>query len=109
MNNISAGGIATTIACAFVDQFAKIHQMNPAVITWLASSAAADICITASLVWSLVRSTLFESLLHQLNLLSPTKHKRKTGHSKTDDMINRLIRRRSCFVHGTLSWTLTAL
>ncbi|KAF8522549.1 hypothetical protein JB92DRAFT_2887901 [Gautieria morchelliformis] len=67
-----AGGISTTVAAAIFHEFAKVHQYDGAVITWLASSAAADICITGCLVWSL--------------------HKRRTGYSATDDILNKLIR-----------------
>ncbi|KAF8504075.1 hypothetical protein JB92DRAFT_3145754 [Gautieria morchelliformis] len=66
------GGISTTIAAAIFHEFVKVHQYDGAVITWLASSAAADICITGCLVWSL--------------------HKRRTGYSATDDLLNKLIR-----------------
>ena len=56
MDSLAVGGIATTIAATIFHEFAKVHQYDGAVITWLASSAAADICITAFLVWSLVNS-----------------------------------------------------
>ncbi|KIJ15454.1 hypothetical protein PAXINDRAFT_168957 [Paxillus involutus ATCC 200175] len=66
------GGIATTVSVTFINEYASLHKFDGAVITWLASSAAADVIITVSLVWS---------LYHQ-----------KTGFAATDDSINRLIR-----------------
>ncbi|KAF8512562.1 hypothetical protein JB92DRAFT_2927554 [Gautieria morchelliformis] len=66
------GGISTTVAASIFHEFAQEHQYDGAVVTWLASSAAADICITGCLVWSL--------------------HKRRTGYSATDDLLNKLIR-----------------
>ncbi|KAF9490595.1 hypothetical protein BDN71DRAFT_1592778 [Pleurotus eryngii] len=66
------GGIATTISVTLIPEYARLHEFDGAVITWLASSAAADIVITSSLVISLYR--------------------RKTGVRATDDVINRIIR-----------------
>lgn len=48
------GGIATTISVTLIPEFARLQQFHGAVITWLASSAAGDVVITAALVWSLV-------------------------------------------------------
>ncbi|KAH7883158.1 hypothetical protein F5I97DRAFT_1902519 [Phlebopus sp. FC_14] len=66
------GGIATTVSVTIINEYSRLHQFDGAVITWLASSAAADIIITLSLVWSL--------------------YHKKTGFPATDDLINRLIR-----------------
>ncbi|KIK90928.1 hypothetical protein PAXRUDRAFT_831253 [Paxillus rubicundulus Ve08.2h10] len=66
------GGIATTVSVTIINEYARFHQFNGAVITWLASSAAGDIVITISLVLSLWRQ--------------------RTGFAVTDDLINRLIR-----------------
>ncbi|GJJ11578.1 hypothetical protein Clacol_005813 [Clathrus columnatus] len=66
------GGIATSICSTILFDFSQLEQFKGAVITWLASSAIADICITLSLVLSLV--------------------KRRTGHSRTNDAIDRIIR-----------------
>ncbi|KAF8519860.1 hypothetical protein JB92DRAFT_2897370 [Gautieria morchelliformis] len=69
---IISGGISTTVAGSILHQFAQEHQYAAAVVAWLGSSATADICITGCLVWSL--------------------HKRRTGYSATDDLLNKLIR-----------------
>ncbi|KAG9308600.1 hypothetical protein JVU11DRAFT_11706 [Chiua virens] len=66
------GGIATTISVTIINKYVDFHKFDGAVITWLASSAVADVIITASLVYSLVRQ--------------------RTGFHATDNMINRLIR-----------------
>ncbi|KIJ50226.1 hypothetical protein M422DRAFT_27310, partial [Sphaerobolus stellatus SS14] len=65
------GGTATTISVSIIREFARFHQFDSAIIIWLASSSLADIIITSTLVWSL--------------------RSRKTGHSKTDDVVNRII------------------
>jgi hypothetical protein len=49
-----AGGVAVTICVSILPEYAKFHIFEGAVITWLTSSAVADVIITASLVWSLV-------------------------------------------------------
>ncbi|KAF8469352.1 hypothetical protein JB92DRAFT_3149996 [Gautieria morchelliformis] len=67
-----AGGISTTVAASIFHKFADERRYGGEIITWLVSSAAADICIMGSLVWSL--------------------HKRRTGYSATDDLLNKLIR-----------------
>ncbi|KIJ31973.1 hypothetical protein M422DRAFT_266203 [Sphaerobolus stellatus SS14] len=66
----SFGAAATTISVSIVREFAKAHQFDSAIIIWLASSSLADIIITSTLVWSL--------------------RNRKTGHSETDDVVNRI-------------------
>jgi hypothetical protein len=48
------GGVATTVAVTLVPEYSRFKQFQGAIITWLASSAIADVFITASLVWSLV-------------------------------------------------------
>ncbi|KAF9240380.1 hypothetical protein BU15DRAFT_73974 [Melanogaster broomeanus] len=66
------GGIATTVSVTIINEYTRFHQFDGAVITWLASSAVADVVITVSLVWSLWRQ--------------------RTGIAATDDLISRLIR-----------------
>ncbi|KAG8221366.1 hypothetical protein J3R82DRAFT_1538 [Butyriboletus roseoflavus] len=67
------GGIATAVAVILIHlEYSLFPQNDGAVITWLASSAAADIIITVSLVYSLLR--------------------KRTGFVATDDIINRIIR-----------------
>ncbi|KAG6381878.1 hypothetical protein JVT61DRAFT_493 [Boletus reticuloceps] len=67
-----AGGVATTVSVTIINEYAYFHQFDGAVITWLASSAAADVIITTSLVYSLLRQ--------------------RTGYAATDDLINKIIR-----------------
>ncbi|KAN0074482.1 hypothetical protein V8E55_011894 [Tylopilus felleus] len=66
------GGIAVTVSVTIINEYARFHQFDGAVITWLASSAVADIVITTSLVYSLMRQ--------------------RTGFAATDDLINKVIR-----------------
>lgn len=65
------GGLAVTILAPIVRERAKLERVLPALITWLASSATADVLITLSLSWALF--------------------KRKTGMKSTDDQISRII------------------
>ncbi|KIJ50751.1 hypothetical protein M422DRAFT_159510, partial [Sphaerobolus stellatus SS14] len=67
-----AGGIVGTIESAIKTEYSQIQEFKGAVITWLIAAAAADILITGTLV-------------HYLR-------KRKTGHSYTDGVVNRIIR-----------------
>ncbi|KAF8494294.1 hypothetical protein JB92DRAFT_2996696 [Gautieria morchelliformis] len=53
-----AGGIATPVCAAIFQEFSQIRQFDVAVVAWLAASAATDIVITASLVWSSLRAGL---------------------------------------------------
>lgn len=53
----AVGGVATTVSITFMPEYQQLlnfQQFDGAVITWLSSSAAADIIITVSLVISLV-------------------------------------------------------
>ncbi|KXN84312.1 Tryptophan 2-halogenase [Leucoagaricus sp. SymC.cos] len=61
--------------------YPSLQRMSPAIITWLVSSAMADVIITASLVYHLVYSNCH---LQQ--------YRRKTGVRATDDIINRIMR-----------------
>ncbi|KIJ50246.1 hypothetical protein M422DRAFT_245493 [Sphaerobolus stellatus SS14] len=65
------GATATTISVSIIREFTRFPQFESATIIWLASSYLADIIITATLVWSL--------------------KSRKTGHSETGDIVNRII------------------
>ncbi|KAF8547823.1 hypothetical protein OG21DRAFT_1489889 [Imleria badia] len=67
------GGFTTMVSVILIHmEYARFPQNYGAVITWLASSAVADVIITASLVHSLWR--------------------KRTGFAATDDVINRIIR-----------------
>ncbi|KAF8512166.1 hypothetical protein BU17DRAFT_77415 [Hysterangium stoloniferum] len=66
------GSLAATISASFFPKYEDLQKFKPAIITWLTSSAAADVAITVSLVWSL--------------------YKRRTGHAKTNYVIDRIIR-----------------
>ncbi|KAH0829225.1 pyridoxal phosphate-dependent transferase [Lanmaoa asiatica] len=74
------GGIATTVAVLLIKlEYSRFAENDGAVITWLASSAAADVIITVSLVCSLSR--------------------KRTGFAATDDIINRIIRHWFSYSH----------
>ncbi|KIJ39552.1 hypothetical protein M422DRAFT_174943, partial [Sphaerobolus stellatus SS14] len=65
------GATTTTISVSIIREFARFHQFDSGIIIWLASSSLADIIITSTLVWLLIS--------------------RKTGLSKTDDVVNNII------------------
>jgi len=67
-----AGGIALSICVALVPQYVRFLEFKGAIITWLAASALADILITITLTWTLI--------------------KRKTGIKETDDKVAKIIR-----------------
>jgi len=71
------GGFATTIASANFPQFADLHRYDGAVIVWLVSSAAVDIVITTTLVWSLVRYYFFKVLIQRMNSLETSIHAKR--------------------------------
>ena len=56
---MKVGGVVTTVYSVKDNTFAVIRRSEGAVITWLGASAATDILITTSLVWSLVRYPCF--------------------------------------------------
>ncbi|KAI0084805.1 hypothetical protein BDY19DRAFT_997371 [Irpex rosettiformis] len=66
------GGLGTSIACGIIPEFIHFQRFKVIVIIWLAFSATADAIITAALVWHL--------------------RKHRTGFSKTDDVVNKIIR-----------------
>jgi len=49
------GSLAGTIAASLFPEYEQLQDFKPAIITWLTSSAAADVLITVSLVWSLYK------------------------------------------------------
>ena len=57
MGSAVGGGIGTSIAVGMIPEFVHFQKFQVIVIIWLAFSAAADVLITASLVWHLVRKT----------------------------------------------------
>ncbi|CAE6438538.1 unnamed protein product [Rhizoctonia solani] len=67
-----AAGLGSTIGAFIVQDFARFQELKVAVITWLGLSALTDIVITCTLSWYL--------------------HTHRTGFSKTDDIITRLVR-----------------
>lgn len=50
----TAGAIAATICTAIIREFARLQELKGAIMTWLFSSAIADIIITTSLLAHLV-------------------------------------------------------
>ncbi|KAJ7798965.1 hypothetical protein B0H14DRAFT_2617456 [Mycena olivaceomarginata] len=87
-----AGGLAMTTMVSLHPDFASFYRLRPAAITWLVSSAACDITLTVSLVFSLwtrksnVMNVITESTdsyvvkIFQANVVS------------TDSYLNKLIR-----------------
>ncbi|KAJ1303218.1 hypothetical protein OPQ81_011417 [Rhizoctonia solani] len=67
-----AAGAATTIAAFKIVDFRRFNEMKVQISLWLVTSAIADTAITIVLSWYL--------------------HSHRTGFSKTDDLITRLIR-----------------
>ncbi|CAE6489074.1 unnamed protein product, partial [Rhizoctonia solani] len=65
-------GLAATVGTFVVRDFARFQELRVPVIIWLLLSAATDIVITCILSWYL--------------------HTHRTGFSKTDDVITRLVR-----------------
>lgn len=53
--SITVGGVATAVSVAIINEYAHFREFDAAALTWLGSSTAADIIITASLVYNLVR------------------------------------------------------
>lgn len=65
------GGIGTAIGVAIRPEFAGLQSLEPIVLTWLAGAAISDTIIAVTLVWHLYRS--------------------RTGYSRTDTMVSRII------------------
>ncbi|CAE6478081.1 unnamed protein product [Rhizoctonia solani] len=66
------GGTATTVGTFILQEFSRFHELTVPVIIWLVLSAVTDVFITCILSWYL--------------------HTHRTGFSKTDDVITRLVR-----------------
>jgi len=67
-----AASLGTTIGVTFVRDFTRAREFQATVIVWLVFSAVTDSAITSILCWYL--------------------HKHRTGFSKTDDIITRVVR-----------------
>ncbi|KAF8607052.1 hypothetical protein BDV93DRAFT_414462, partial [Ceratobasidium sp. AG-I] len=65
-------GVGTTVGAWIVVDFAKFQLVKPPIVVWLTMSAVIDVAVTSILSWHL--------------------HRNRTGFSKTDDLITRLIR-----------------
>ncbi|KAJ1303214.1 hypothetical protein OPQ81_011413 [Rhizoctonia solani] len=65
-------GTATSVGTFMLREFARFHELIVPVIIWLVLSAVTDVVITCVLSWYL--------------------HTHRTGFSKTDDVITRLVR-----------------
>ncbi|KAB5592810.1 hypothetical protein CTheo_3730 [Ceratobasidium theobromae] len=72
VGDILAAGLATTVGAFIVVDFARFEELRVTICLWLVSSAVADVAITGILTWYL--------------------HTHRTGFSRTDDLITRLIR-----------------
>ncbi|KAJ7635306.1 hypothetical protein FB45DRAFT_911243 [Roridomyces roridus] len=67
-----AGGISVTVNVSLHPEYADFPNFNPYVITWLSTTAACDVCLSAALIYSL--------------------YTRKTGVGPTDRYVDRIIR-----------------
>ncbi|CAE6465356.1 unnamed protein product [Rhizoctonia solani] len=67
-----AAGLAGSIGGFILNEFERFHQLKVPVIVWLVSSVVTDTVITSILIWYL--------------------HTHRTGYSKTDDRISRIVR-----------------
>ena len=87
-------GIATSIAVGFIPAYLEFRRFKPAVIVWLAGSAACDTMITIVLVWHLVRthSIFNRTSVYLIDFLLCAQRRHKGGFSTTDDVIDRIIR-----------------
>lgn len=89
------GGLGTAIAINWFPAFVQFQKFEVIVILWLAGSALADVMITISLVWNLVRVFCSKSrcVYADSDYVMYLQRKRQTGFPVTDDVINRIIRR----------------
>ncbi|KAG8691560.1 hypothetical protein FRC11_001239 [Ceratobasidium sp. 423] len=91
-----AAGLGSTIGAFIVKDFARFQELKAAVITWLGLSAVTDIVITCTLSWN-------------TTLILVPQHTHRTGFSKTDDIITRLVRLTVQTGLVTTLWAITDL
>ena len=87
LNFMTVGGLATTISSAIFPQFADLNRYDGAVIIWLGSSAAVDLVITISLVWSLVGYRRFMILIQEINSLETSIHAKRDIQPQIESLI----------------------
>ena len=64
---VLGGGITLSVFVSFKPQYAHFLEFKSAIIIWLAASAVADLLITVTLTWSLVRGLVSFRLFNRLN------------------------------------------
>jgi hypothetical protein len=82
------------VACGIIPSFADFNKFKVVVVFWVTSNVIGDIIITASLVMYLVSVTCILYYCMLDNGFSG-QVRRKTGYVATDDMVDRIIRRRN--------------
>lgn len=90
---MAGGGIWLTRTIINLDRFAKKPMLHWPALTWLIASAVADITITASLCYYLVRRFIVLCTVHLYGRAFQARQ--KSGFSATDDTINKVSR--PCF------------
>lgn len=91
---IAVGGIGTSIAVYYVPLFADAQKFKVPVSVWIVSNVVGDIIVTTILVWHLVRQSSFHCCIQGLITCLSFQTRRKTGFAATDDIVNRIIKRR---------------
>ena len=84
-----------------IPEFVHFQKFEVIVIIWLAFSAVADCAITIALVWHLVRT--LSNPYFPARFLIAYQRNHKTGFAATDDIVNRIIRRKSSHLPVKLS------
>ncbi len=88
------GGLGVAIAITFVKFYKDFSKFDQVGAVWLVCTALCDVTIATSLTWYLVRTVLFAYLWGQRSQLRFFQRKHKTGFSQTDDVLNKIIRRK---------------
>ncbi len=93
----SVGGIGCTVSLVIDPSFSKVRRFRVIGIVWNTSAALVDVIIAAALVWHLVCSanlTRTETFYADTYLRSMSQWRHKTGVTATDNLINKIIRRK---------------
>lgn len=85
------GSVGTAAGTLIVLEFAQFQKYELIVVIWLAGAACADVIIAAALVLHLVGCVVNPSF-HMLRSL--LQRSQKKGFPFTDDLIDRIIRRK---------------
>jgi len=89
LNMVTGGGLALSVFTVLKPQYFHFIEYKNVIITWLTASAVADVLITITLTWTLVRGYVYFAL-NRSEISFQTK--RKTGMKDTDDRVSKIIR-----------------